>query len=59
MNETMFVVYDKKLGKYRVVDLEKKIISFSSFDEKDDAESLLKDMKDVKKILCKKDSNAL
>ena len=43
----LIVVYDNKSGKYRVVNIIDKTISFSSFDKECDAENLMNDMKDI------------
>lgn len=40
----LIVVYDNKSGKYRVVNIIDKTISFSSFDKECDAENLMNDM---------------
>ena len=47
LSYNFLIVFDKKSCKFRVVDLLDKTISFSSFDNKDDAESLMNDMKDI------------
>ena len=40
----LIAVYDNKSGKYRVVNIIDKTISFSSFNKKCDAENLMNDM---------------
>ena len=47
ISKSLLVVYDNKIGKYRVVNLLNKTISHSSFDYKCDAESLMSDMIDM------------
>lgn len=45
--DTLIVVFDKKINKFRIVNIIEKTISFSSFDNECDAKNLINDIIDL------------